>query len=108
MSTFVIIILAIGLCICIYVISNLLKQISILETSLQNTSKIEDDALGIYDFFLRLFTRTLAELEQVDKRGAFASDDEVGFVFNTILESIKQVKFKIEQLKTNPDDNMKT
>lgn len=103
-----IIILSIALGICIYVISNLLKQVSILESSLQDMSKIEDEALSIYDFFLRLFTRTLTELEQVDRRGAFASDDEVGFVFNTILESIKQVKFKIEQLKTNPDDEMKT
>ena len=86
-----------------FVIYNLLGQISELEKAVAKVTQVEDDALSVYDFFLKLFSNTLREMEDIDRRGAFKADDEVGFIFNTLLESIKHVKFQIEKLAEESD-----
>jgi hypothetical protein len=87
--------------ICGVIIRNLLNQVEQLEAELDNIDEVEERALRVYNFFLELFSNTLAELHRVDRNGAFASDDEVGFVFRTLMESIEHVKHQIELLKSN-------
>lgn len=94
-----------------WVITNLLRQNRTLESEVIRTNVVVDDVERMYDFFMKLFTTTLSDMERIDKLGAFKSDDEVGYIFNTLLESIKQVKFKLEQIKKLPandgDDGVK-
>ena len=48
--------------------------------------------------FLKSIEKINFDLKQIDYRGAFASDDETGAIFNEIKNIIKQLdKFKGEQ-----------
>ena len=89
----------------VFFISNLLRQIKQLESEVTAVTEIEERAFKVYQFMLKLFTETYANLQRVNKRGAFSSDDEVGFVFKIIVESIKQVKFQIENLVKKDEDD---
>lgn len=88
-----------------FIISNLLNQIQQLEETIQNASDIEQRALNVYNFLLELYVNTYAELQEIDKRGSFSSDDEVGFVFRVIMESIEQVKTKMQELQNTDIQN---
>jgi len=101
---FVVIFLVLVIGVLIFIVSNLLRQISILETELTKGLKPVEELETVYQFFLQLFTRTLADMDRVDRLGAFKNDDEVGYIFGVLLESIKQVKFQIEKLKKSPED----
>lgn len=59
---------------------------------------VETRALSFYTMVMAILLNTISELRRVDKNGAFASDDEVGFTFTTILELIEQTKAQIQQL----------
>lgn len=83
----------------LYIIFNLYNQVLSLEESVSRDSNIEERALVFYTTILTILGNTLVELKRVDKRGSFSSDDEVGFVFKTILETIEQTKYQIEVLR---------
>ena len=86
-----------------FIVYNLYQQNQQLEEFISNTnkreSKIYEDAEKYYRAFLKLFTEAYQEMERVDKRGSFSSDDEVGFSFKVIITSIKNVKDKLTELK---------
>lgn len=85
------------------IITNLLNQIRQLEKIVQET---DQTTYNTYTFILKTLTETFAELQRIDKRGAFSSDDEVGFVFRVIVESIEHVKFQLEKLNKPDDDEV--
>lgn len=102
------ILLGVVVCVAGFFIYNLLRQVAALEEEILIGDKLlrdrEEKTIQIYTFFLKLFTGTLKDMEEIDRKGAFKADDEVGFTFNALLESIKQVKFQIENLKTPTDE----
>tara|TARA_R110000822_G_scaffold128195_41_gene264026 strand:- start:692 stop:1051 length:360 start_codon:yes stop_codon:yes gene_type:complete len=91
----------------VVVISNLLNQIAILEVEVKTIDDVENRAHKFYIFILGIFTTAYDDMERVDKRGAFSADDEVGFAFRTIMESIQQVKFQLEAMKVDNEENTK-
>ena len=72
------IILGISLLIAIYVIINLLFKLEKLETWIQN---IEEE-----------ITQVQTDIIEIDDRGYFESDDEVGAKFSQITEIIKNIQ----------------
>ena len=72
------IILGISLLIAIYVIINLLFKLEKLETWIQN---IEEE-----------ITQVQTDIIEIDDRGYFESDDEVGTKFSQITEIIKNIQ----------------
>lgn len=104
----VIAILIIGLVCCILAIKNLLNQNNQLEESLQIYSNkiesIENDVIKHYEYFMELFSKTYIEMQQIDRRGSFASDDEVGFVFRVLFTAIENVKLKLQAIKPTPPE----
>jgi len=76
---------------------NLFRQNQQLEQYLQDYSKVETDAETFYKVILGLLIHTQSELDRVDKRGSFSSDDEVGFAFKAIRRSIETC---VQQLKS--------
>ena len=72
------IILGISLLIAIYVIINLLFKLEKLETWIQN---IEEE-----------ITQVQTDIIEIDDRGYFESDDEVGTKFGQITEIIKNIQ----------------
>lgn len=95
---FIIILIAI-LSTAFVIINNLLNQINQLETQLDLSSKelekVETEIVNHYEFFYKIFTEAYLEMDRVDVRGSFSSDDEVGFAFKVLLTSIENVKEKL-------------
>lgn len=80
------IILGIIIVVLLYAIINLIKKITKYQKLfIEYDNKIE--------YMVDQFTVTIDKLNEVDKRGAFKSDDEVGFVWEelkTIINSLKE------------------
>ena len=99
----IIIILVIIIFLLIWFIYNLNSQVSTLESYISKLNKRElnhyTEVEGYYKIFLDLFTNAYLEMQRVDKRGSFSSDDEVGFAFKVILNSIESVKGALENLR---------
>ena len=82
------------------VIYNLYTQtIKYEQYILDQETQYNQEFSNYLSFFLFFFIFSWFEIESVDKRGAFSSDDEVGFAFKVIRESIEQIKFKLEQIE---------
>lgn len=70
------------------------KKIAYLE---DNLDELESDNEKLLTFISNLNIRLhidYSHIKEIDRRGSFESDDEVGFVFNT-LKSIIEDSFKI-------------
>ncbi len=105
---FTIIILSLIILILGFATWNLYKQVSQLEDYAKKTSKREQKVLleaeNYYKIFQALFEEAYLNIQRVDKRGSFSSDDEVGFAFKVIYNSLKEVTDKLESLKID-DEN---
>ena len=80
--------------VCFYVIYVNLSKIARRGEALD---ELENDNDELISFISNLNTRLHIEyshLKEIDRRGSFESDDEVGFVFNT-MKSIIEDSFKI-------------
>lgn len=103
-----IIILSIVILILGFTTWNLYKQVSQLEDFVKKTSKREQkilvEAENYYKIFKGLFEEAFLNIQRVDKRGAFSSDDEVGFAFKVIYNSLQEVNQKLDTLKID-DEN---
>jgi hypothetical protein len=89
MATVVIISLSILVIISLYVIVISYNKIEKLESLLKDSYSENDE---LFDFIVEVNQRLFQDyesLKEVDKRGSFESDDEVGFVFNTIKNTVE-------------------
>lgn len=80
--------------ICFYVIYINYNKVSYLQDTVD---ELESDNDKLLSFISSLNTRLhidYSHLKEIDRRGSFESDDEVGFVFDTI-KSIIEDSFKI-------------
>lgn len=98
-STVIIGILVVLLIVCVYIIRNLLVKLE----------RIEDLVLD-YEKYFNQITETLTDgqkhLKNLDERGVFQSDDEVGYFFR----ELKQVQEQLNQYitaKTNATKKVK-
>ena len=67
-----------------YIIWNLNKKLELLENWVEQ--------------FVQVIDRVNRDLKQADYRGSFEADDEVGFIFKEIKNTIKQLdRFKGEE-----------
>lgn len=84
-------------------IGNLLNQTKQLEKAVEDSlsanDKIQEDVEKYYRVLYGIFTSAAIELDRVDKKGSFSSDDEVGFAFKAIQETIMDVKEKMDYIK---------
>jgi len=105
--TITIIILSIIILILSFIIWNLYGQVQQLEDYAKKTNKREQKVLleaeNYYKIFKALFEEAYLNIQRVDKRGSFSSDDEVGFAFKVIYNSLNEVNEKIESLKIDDD-----
>lgn len=87
---------------------NLYSQVQTLEDYAKKTNKREQKVLleaeNYYKIFKGLFEEAYLNIQRVDKRGSFSSDDEVGFAFKVIFNSLKEVNEKLDTLKID-DEN---
>ena len=75
-------------------IFNILLGIGVRNLLRQN-HQLEDAVLNERDTIHREFSKTLETLREIDSKGAFESDDEVGAIFNDIKQAITELGEKI-------------
>lgn len=87
---------------------NLYVQVSQFEDYIKKTNKREQKILleveNYYKIFKGLFEEAYVKIQRVDKNGSFSSDDEVGFAFKVIYNSLQEVNYKIQNLKIEDDE----
>lgn len=97
----------------LYANINSYKKIELLEKQLERIAAIESNSVTLVENLLIAYIKVLAKLKRIDRLGSFESDDEVGFVFKTIKNTIEELKTELNNLKktlkneetdTNGDD----
>lgn len=90
------------------IIFNLYSQVKQLEDEVVSENKFtwahEQKVMSIYNFLLNKMINAKSELDRIDKRGSFSSDDEVGFAFKVINNSIDLLINEIKSLKAEDGD----
>jgi hypothetical protein len=84
----------------LYVILNLLKKIELAEIQINEYIDIEENSYQLLNSLIIKYTNVLNELKRIDRLGSFESDDEVGFVFKTIKNTINDLVEKLNDMKT--------
>lgn len=65
---------------------------------LRQNEQLEDDLVGTINGVVQTISDANERMQAADIRGSFESDDEVGFIFKEIKNTIKQLdRFKGEQ-----------
>lgn len=90
--------LCMALVISFYISLNLFQKNKVLLKAVEEGDKNLYSAVNVVEFAQQMLAKTFATMKQVDKRGGFSSDDEIGFAFKAIYESIEQCKAAIDQL----------
>lgn len=96
MQTFIIILMILLIIVLIYIIKNLYNKTEVLNNIISQQQDIQADVL------LRM-ENTIEELKQIDLRGAFESDDEVGFTWKNLKEIITILNNDIIDAFNNKD-----
>ncbi len=65
---------------------------------------LRTEAENYYLAFLNLFYQAQTDMDRIDKRGSFSSDDEVGFAFKIIHTAINNVVLKLQELKDQEEE----
>ena len=77
-----VIILSILICVCLFVIWNLLRKLENVEDSYRDVSLTN---ITLYE----TISSVVKDMRQIDDRGHFEADDEVGTVFKQLLEIVE-------------------
>jgi hypothetical protein len=86
-----------------YISFNLYHKLQLLEKKIEDDVSTEERAFLVYDNILKLLIRCKVELDTVDKRGSYSSDDEVGFAFRIIKGSIENLVHEIKNLSEDEE-----
>lgn len=91
-----------------FFIDNLLAQNKKLEEvvkkSLKANDKLNEDVEKYYKVLQGIYTKAYAELTKVDQKGSFSSDDEVGWSFGLILDTIRDITEKLNNMKRTDEE----
>lgn len=93
------IIVSIFLLASIYANINSYKKIEVLEKQIDRIEIIETNSITLVENLLVAYIKVLTKLKRIDRLGAFESDDEVGFVFKTLKNTIEELKNELDSLK---------
>lgn len=91
-----------------YIIYNLYNKFNVLVKEVETREQNAQNAITVLQFVQGLVVEAYAEMERIDKRGGFRSDDEVGFTFQALKEVVEQLKFFITKLTEEDSESSKT
>lgn len=87
-----------------FIIYNLYNQNRQFVEYLDNFYEEEERFLLIYNLVLKILVHTKIEMEKIDYRGSFRTDDEVGFSFKALQACIDTVATEIDKIKNGKED----
>jgi uncharacterized protein involved in tolerance to divalent cations len=83
----------------LYANINSYRKIEVLEKQIDRIESIESNSVALVENLLIAYIKVLSKLKRIDRLGSFESDDEVGFVFKTIKNTIEELKAELDNLK---------
>ena len=89
MTVFVLLLVALAVSMQMYVIRNLLNKYEAMEEELE---MIDNFLLTLYDDLKSAYDR----MKEIDRLGSFESDDESGFIFEQIKNSMETLNKKLD------------
>ena len=96
MNEILIVSLSAALGLSLYINYNLYSKIRVIKTLAEY--EIEERVIEFFTGVLNRVKRTKEDLHQVDRRGAFKADDEVGFTFTAINDIIKALETELTNI----------
>ena len=88
----------------VWVIRNLYVKNAQLEEIVESINLIETNAIKYHRVLLGILTNAYTEFKRIDHRGAFSSDDEVGWSFRLLKDLIQDLTEKLKQLELDEND----
>ncbi len=90
-----------------YFCYNLFQQNLQYEEYVRKDNKAKADLISQVDSFyqrhLEIFVHTALEMDKIDKKGSFSTDDEVGFAFKIVKNAIEEAREKLKELHKTED-----
>jgi hypothetical protein len=91
-----------------FFIDNLLNQNKQLEDtvakSLKANDKLNEDVEKYHRVLQGVYANAYAEIMKVDKKGSFSSDDEIGWAFSLIRDTVKDITEKLNNMKRTDEE----
>jgi len=84
----------------IYFCFNLFQKLQQSKKLISTKLFLEDDLKNFYTKLSEDIIEIYTKLQRVDKKGSFASDDEVGFTFKAILRIIEELADRVNALQS--------
>lgn len=92
----------------LYILITLYRKNVILSRELENRYTNEENYIMFFRSILETYVGVLAKLKRIDRRGSFESDDEIGFVFKTIKNTISELHQQLLTIEKEIIDDSKT
>lgn len=81
-----------------YIIYNMYTNMKVLEYELYQKESLEENTIELLSNILSTFVVAHNKIKRVDKNGSFEADDEVGFTFKVIRDTIVDLRMQIEDI----------
>jgi hypothetical protein len=81
-----------------YICLNLYFKIDVLYKRIDELNDIEQNSFILLNSLVVKYTNILTRLKRIDRLGSFESDDEVGFVFKTIKQTIETLVSELKEI----------
>lgn len=92
----------------LYIIITLYRKNLILGNEIETRYGNEENYILFFRSILETYVGVLAKLKRIDRRGSFESDDEIGFVFKTIKNTISELHQQLLTIEKEMIDDGKT
>lgn len=91
-----------------FFLGNLLNQNKqmeeVLGKALKNNDKINEDVEKYHSVLQGIYSKAYTEIMKVDKKGSFSGDDEVGWAFSLIRDTVKDITEKLNNMKRTDEE----
>lgn len=89
-------------------IDNLLNQNrqleDVVQKSLKANDKINEEVEKYHRVLQGIYSKAYTEIMKVDKNGSFSGDDEVGWAFGLIKDTVKDITEKLNNMKRTDEE----
>ena len=99
------ILLTIFLSISIYVNYNLYTKVNTYERQINRIIIKDNEYVKYYEVILKIILEAELEMQRIDFRGSFKSDDEVGFTFNALRTCVQNLANKIKEINEESEND---
>lgn len=103
----VIVLLIIVILVLLFIVFNMNAKLTALESRLESYTDLEDNVMILIENLVVTYTKVLSKIKRIDRLGSFESDDEIGFVFKTIKQTIEDLVGELKTIQNTVNEDKK-